>query len=138
MKILISLTGKYLVGSISKSISIPANRPLKDDVGYNKSTKFVSNVAKMTPLPEGVIHCTNSAKKNSCSKLFCNSVKVTTEENTFSNVNFLLYNNGKIGAILCDSALEFRVVIFKIIFPFGHSQTPGQVTYKKKYNNFII
>lgn len=62
---------------MSKSMSTPANKPLKHGAGYNRSTRFVSNVARVIPRFPGVAHCSNLAYKDSCPNLYCNSAKET-------------------------------------------------------------
>lgn len=93
-------TGKHLLGSIKRSTSTPVSKPLEDGVGYNRSAKFVSNVARIMSRLAGDTHCINSAYKNSCSKALCRSVKEIRRANILTKVNLSWNNSGKIGLIL--------------------------------------
>lgn len=121
-------TGKHLVGSIKRSISTPASKPLKHGAGYNKSAKFVSNVARVMPRLAGVAHCINSAYRSCCSKALCSSVREIGRVKILSKVNLSWNKSGKMGLILWDSTQESRVLIRRATLPLGHNQTPGHVT----------
>lgn len=122
-------TGKHLVGSINRSTSTPANKPLKHDAGYSKSARFVSNVARVMPRRcAGVVHCINSTYRNSCSKVRCNSAKEAIRAKILLKVNLSWNSSGKIGLILRLSAQKSRMSSRRATLPLGHNQTPGHVT----------
>lgn len=109
-------------------MSTPASKPLKHGAGYNKSAKFVSNVAKVMPRLTDVVHCINSAYKTSCSNVFCSFVREIIRAKILLKVNLSWNKSGKIGLILRDSAQESRTLIRRATLPLGHNQTPGHVT----------
>jgi hypothetical protein len=73
---ILQLTGKHLLGSMSRSTSTPVIKPFTHGDGYSNSSTVVLNDAKMTLLtPEP---CISSACINSFPRSCCRSVKLRT------------------------------------------------------------